>query len=219
MALIALTVAAAFALQPIGSFHDGEAVARDGERWLALRVTPAGAALVDTRAQVRRVHDDVMDGAGARSGCDVATAVHDAAFLLRGPALRAGAVGAVALADGGAALGPAPLDLAFRGTPYRLALDCAAASPRCEVVLHDGRRRQVLFALGAGRYDNGSLMLGDDASPALLFAGDLDRDGRLDLILDVTDHYNRSAPTLYLSSQARAAELVHAVAASDTVGC
>ena len=44
--------------------------------------------------------------------------------------------------------------------------------------------------------------LGDDASPTLLFAGDLDRDGKLDLIFDTTDHYNVRRPTLFLSSQA-----------------
>jgi hypothetical protein len=86
-------------------------------------------------------------------------------------------------------------------------------------VLADGYRRQVLFALDAGRRDDGSLMLGDDASPALLFAGDLDRDGHLDLILDATDHYNVGRPTLYLSSPARDGELVRRVAVNESVGC
>jgi hypothetical protein len=61
--------------------------------------------------------------------------------------------------------------------------------------------------------------LGDDATPALLFAGDLDRDGVLDLLLDTTDHYNLSRPTLFLSSQAGTGELLREVARFVAVGC
>lgn len=40
----------AIALQPPGTFHEGEAVARDGESWLALRTSGQDVALVPTRA-------------------------------------------------------------------------------------------------------------------------------------------------------------------------
>ncbi|MET0807665.1 MAG: hypothetical protein ABWX93_02785, partial [Pseudoxanthomonas sp.] len=63
------------------------------------------------------------------------------------------------------------------------------------------------------------MSLGDDASPTLLFAGDLDRDGKLDLIFDGTDHYNVSRPTLFLSSPAGQGELLHEVARYESVGC
>lgn len=219
MALIALAAAAAFALQPVGSFHDGESLARDGEHWLALQATPAHAALVDTRVRVKRVHDDVVDDDGTDTGIEVATALADTGLLLRGPGLRAGPVAAVALPASPTPLAKAPVALRLRATPYRLVLQCGKTGERCDVVLDDGHRRQVLLTLPAGRYDDGSLMLGDDASPALLFAGDLDRDGRLDLILDATDHYNVGQPTLYLSSHARDGELVRAVAVHTSVGC
>lgn len=219
MALITLALGAAFALQPTGSFHDGETVARDGEHWLALQVKPAAAALVDTRVRVKRVHDVVVDDEGGRTGREVDTAVPDATLLVRGAGLRAGAVARAALPESPTRLGTAPIGLRLGRAHYRLALDCDASATRCDVVLDDGRHRQALFALDAGRYQDGSLMLGDDASPMLLFAGDLDRDGRLDLILDATDHYNLSAPTLLLSTQARDGELVHAVAAHESVGC
>ena len=219
MALSALVAAAAFALQPVGTFHDGEAVARDGERWLALQVTPRGAALIDTRASVRRVHDVVADEDGARTGREVTTQVADATMLLRGAGLRAGVVAVSALPASPARLGAVPVELHLGQAHYRLLLDCGPAATRCNVVLDDGHRRQALFALDAGRYDDGSLMLGDDAAPALLFAGDLDRDGRLDLILDTTDHYNLGRPTLYLSAPAHGAELVRPVASLSSVGC
>jgi hypothetical protein len=102
---------------------------------------------------------------------------------------------------------------------YRLALRCALPGASCRVELETGTHRQALLELAATRNEDGSLMLGDDASPALLFAGDIDRDGRLDLILDATDHYNLSRPTLYLSTQAADGELVHRVAEHEAVGC
>jgi hypothetical protein len=218
MALTAL-LAAAFALQPVGSFHADEPVARDGEHWLALRATALAASLVDTRARVTPVHDVVVDADGERSGREVATAVPDAGLLLRGSGLRAGPVAFAPLPATPTPLTAAPLMLRLGRAEYRVTLDCGRAATRCEVVLADGYRRQVLFALDAGRRDDGSLMLGDDASPALLFAGDLDRDGRLDLILDATDHYNVGRPTLYLSSPARDGELVRRVAVNESVGC
>ena len=53
----------------------------------------------------------------------------------------------------------------------------------------------------------------------LKFAGDLDGDGKLDLLIDTTHHYNLSEPTLFLSSQAKDGELVHNVASFRTTGC
>lgn len=53
----------------------------------------------------------------------------------------------------------------------------------------------------------------------LLWAGDLDGDGKLDFYADVSDHYNSSMPTLFLSSEAKKGKLVKDVAGIRTVGC
>jgi hypothetical protein len=52
-----------------------------------------------------------------------------------------------------------------------------------------------------------------------LFAGDLGRDGRLDLSLATTGHDNVGRPTLFLPSRARDGELARAVAVHSSVGC
>ncbi len=218
MALSALALAAAFALQPVGSFHGGEAVARDGERWLALR-GGADATLVVATARVRRVHDEIVDAPDARTGEAVSSTVAGTRMLLRGAGLRPGAVATAWQGDEPARISEAPIDLRLGDAAYRLALRCALPGAPCRVELETGTHRQALLELAATRNEDGSLMLGDDASPALLFAGDIDRDGRLDLILDATDHYNLSRPTLYLSTQAADGELVHRVAEHEAVGC
>ena len=59
----------------------------------------------------------------------------------------------------------------------------------------------------------------DGTYPALLWAGDLDRDREIDLLINATNHYNVTHPMLFLSSQAEEGRLVEAVAELRSVGC
>jgi hypothetical protein len=60
----------------------------------------------------------------------------------------------------------------------------------------------------------------EDQRASLRWAGDLDRDGKLDLIYNLGGHYTRTRLALYLSSAAKPGELVGLVARWDgTCGC
>ena len=74
-------------------------------------------------------------------------------------------------------------------------------------------------AVGYSEPASHTMILGDDASPTLLFAGDIDHDGKLDLIFDTTDHYNVRRPTLFLSSQSRPGGVILDVAHYEATGC
>lgn len=230
-----LLLGTAFALQPPGAFHGDEPVARHGEQWLALRRDGREAALVGARLTVTPVFDAVLDSPGGASGRAVASDAGDEQIIafLRGPGLRSGRVLAAEVEEMVPAAGDAPAwHVRLGGHAYRIATGCRAAGAgrdadsaandaiQCEVTLHhaDGRR-QALARMGGYRDSASILRPGDDAAPALLFAGDLDRDGRLDLVFDTTDHYNVSRPTLFLSSTARDGELVGAAAQYQSVGC
>lgn len=225
IAFAPLILATAFALQPLGQFHGDEAVARDGERWLALQVDGKQARLVPTRARVRAVHDPILDGEGQATGRMVeAPGVPGALALLRGPGLKAGTV---VHAPIGFDLLDAPVrmhTIAFGGRRYRFGVRCSSAPDRrrdvdCQVVLGEGRVEQRLLETTGTVSGAGDFYLGLEGTPGVLFAGDLDGDGRLDLIFDATAHYNVSVPVLYLSSKARAGELVGRVADHHSVGC
>ena len=59
----------------------------------------------------------------------------------------------------------------------------------------------------------------DDSMIEIMFAGDLDQDGSLDLILDNSPKYNSFRPTIYLSGRSPDSLLVHVTAMNAYVGC
>ncbi len=60
---------------------------------------------------------------------------------------------------------------------------------------------------------------GDDRMINIIFAGDIDGDGILDLLIDTTDDYNVSIPTIYLSKPAANGEVVKPIGGHKSVGC
>lgn len=228
--LWALLAMAGFAIQPPGQFHGDEPVARDGESWLALHFDGKAASLVATTLTVRAVHDEVLDEAGARTGLEISSRDDDKVLAyLRGDGLKPGTIVPAVLASRDPDIAGLPYEVNFRGQLHRLASQCDESQRDdlarqlqfdCRIELRTGGRAQVLSRLAGYRELQAATMsLGDDASPALIFAGDLDRDGKLDLIFNTTDHYNVSRPTLFLSSQSKPGELLHEVARYESVGC
>lgn len=59
----------------------------------------------------------------------------------------------------------------------------------------------------------------EDAMIIVLFAGDIDGDGILDLILDTSNQYNVSKPTLYLSKPAAENKILKPMGFHQSVGC
>jgi hypothetical protein len=59
----------------------------------------------------------------------------------------------------------------------------------------------------------------DDSMFKFIWAGDIDRDGKLDLIMDLSDHYNVKKLTLFLSSKAEEGELFKRIAEFKNTGC
>lgn len=229
---IPLLLASAYAVQPLGEFHAGETVVRDGERWLALRVEGPTAALTEVIARAQPWHDVILDKVDETSGVQesVAAAGAPPLVLLRGEGLSVGSIEAAQVQrDTDAAGAPSSLphyQMSFREQSYRIHTACSqigagVATPAkllCAIVLHTPQGAQTLVRMPASQTD-GAWHLGDDAAPELLFAGDLDRDGRLDLLFNLTDHYNVSRTVLLLSSAAREGDAVAEVARFEAVGC
>lgn len=136
-------------------------------------------------------------------------------ILLRGAPLAAGPVTAAQVE--GSRAGLEPKTLVLGAVRHTLALDACDANGRCAWVLRRGAIGQRIAELGVL----------EEASPrteaaptGLIWAGDIDRDGKLDLIVDVSDHYNAVANVVVLlSSRAAKDDLVGIAGSFRAVGC
>jgi hypothetical protein len=209
-----------------GQYHGDEIGARDRETWTALvRQDDGSLALEHQEVAITAVNDPVLDDADGFSGKQVAADRDGVLFFVRGlPLATLGPIDAAYAADGSpAALVPGfeqRFVLAGRDAG-RLQLSCSGEGDTRDCGLqyeHDGRRQTLAQWTGTVVPGSG-VTLGDDAFPHLRWAGDLDRDGALDLLIDTSDHYNVSRPTLFLSSQAARGQLVLRAATLESVGC
>jgi hypothetical protein len=103
-------------------------------------------------------------------------------------------------------------ELKLPGHNYRLQVlnpepNAQGLGKGASLVLTEGQISQVLYALPDG---------GNDPIWELLWIGDLDGDGKLDLYLSLSSHYNVNTRHLFLSSRAKPGELVSDVAKFST---
>lgn len=190
-----------------GDYHGDEAPHTLGPGWLALVPMAGGWRLVPAKAKVQRVYDAVLDAEGQATGARI-TAQTEAIALLRLPALRAGRVKTpdMRFKDVSRPLSAAaPITMAFNGVPYRLGVKGSV------VELRQGHASTLLADVAVGGPD------GEDTA-SLLWAGDLDGDERLDLLVSYTG-YNKGGVCLFLSSRAAPDALVGRVGCHGGVGC
>lgn len=215
------------AWQWLGEFHGEETLARDGETWIALRHDASRAWLESVVVRVEAVNDPILDADDERSGRRVSTPSlsNEPLALLKGAGIVPGALAStqhdpVALVPG------VWRRVETRAIPsIELLLDCDAQAPdpdasfSCTLKVGDDVLEQSLHTFAATKTADGSIMLGDEGNAELRFAGDLDRDGRMDLVLDLRDHYNVQRTEVWLSSDAAAGDLVRLAFRGEITGC
>ena len=207
-------------LLQVGAFHGDEVSAESGEVWLGLYSTPDGYALIPSRITVATVYDPFVDNAGEKTGKVVSVEGQTLPlFLIKG------------------------LNTPERESIKTLSVEQTILSPGKSLNFRlDDKTESYLTAYGEGdvgpngftSLENYSLELSqgqlsqellaysstNGAIPTLLWAGDLDGDGQLDLVINATPHYAiASAPMLFLSSMAKGGNLVQKVAIFIATGC
>ena len=206
-------------------FHGDEIKARSGERWLGLYVTKGASILIESKLRIRRVVDVVVDEKpGQMTGKAVGVdQPGKPIFLVKdAPMLRPGKVVTIFRANSeyNQSLGERKqMSLKLGGQIYQLKVVAQSRQLGTDTLtdgklfLIAGKTQQLLRRLGAGHNDPPA------AYWELLWAGDLDGDGKLDLYADLTGHYNLSQRKLFLSSQAKPGQLVAEVGGFRTSGC
>lgn len=203
-----------------GKFHGDEILFESGSTWFGLFNIDGTFELLPTKVSILPCHDPVVDeNETQESGKEVKTdRIHQAVFLIRTSRdLEPGKIETVYHGTYSLALG-STLDISFDEENYQIRAygDCATSDEYSSVVnnyrivISSSRAKQVIVPFD---------QCCDDKFPRLLWAGDLDRDNNLDFLIDTSNHYNMSANTLYLSSEADAHTLVKEVAVFTSVGC
>jgi hypothetical protein len=194
------------------SYHGDEMPYADGEEFLAL--TPE-CVLVPVKIQVRREHDPIVDNDGEETGRHVALpGFDDYTFLLRGRNLHPGKVTPADPDFVELEVGVTKAEIQLGRSTSHLSYRCGERE--CTLVLETKGVSQDLLTLEIGR--SGTRIL-TEVTHGINFAGDLDHDGRLDLIMNASTHYNESRPTLFLSSAAKEGQLVGLAAELSMTGC
>lgn len=209
-------------------YHGDEVLATSGEQWWGLFITDNGVELLPTTITVNTIRDPFVDlEEGEFTGKEVVTDNDSlSVFLVKGPDFLE--PGTVKTVFSGAATIPNSQPQAGRLSSLSLIFDADEAS---KIPIHhrfsltdvsSGETLQAVLTFsedGEGKTQKYSLEnCCDWTGPSLLWAGDLDRDGKLDFLLDTSRHYNVSEPTLFLSSLARTGELGRPVARQRSVG-
>jgi hypothetical protein len=189
----------------LGEFHGDEVSARTGERWLCLMARSLSVRLQPCVVEVTPIEDPLLaDNSGKRVSLSDGT---EAVALLAGiPQLRPGEINTFFL--GHAPIGPES-EIRIGTVANSVSLRLNKKKETTDLVLNVGDSDQVL-----------QYLVPDEVGfPTLLWAGDLDRDGKIDLLLDVSSHENVSELALFLSSDATKGEILHRTASFRATGC
>ena len=203
-------------------FHGDEVTARSGESFLALVCGKEQCVLQPVKIQVNAEYDPIVDAEGESTGKRVTALGVEDVYLLKSKRLHPGVVTQAVPPSTELLPVSKPQAIALGSSKYVLQYRCASTpDPEgfvdCRLVMESGGTTQVLAEFPAISHDGKINAL--DVEQSVNFAGDLDHDGKLDLIANVSGHWNEWRAALFLSSAAKDGELVARVAELVAVGC
>jgi hypothetical protein len=209
----------------VGTFHSDEVWdGADREKWFGLFRGKTGYYIAETKIKTERINDDILDKAGEKTGWKVQTVNKDTSIILMGRLSflrRHNLNGAVLSKD---QIFPCDtVRITYLGIDYNL----YATGGKKKLIDNPDwfevwNYKLFMTATIKGQIHKSLLVSQpnfDDQMINIIFAGDIDGDGILDLVIDTSRHYNATSPTIYLSRPAEKGEIVKPVGGHTSVGC
>ncbi|MBX9670138.1 MAG: hypothetical protein K2X93_21235 [Candidatus Obscuribacterales bacterium] len=218
MALSSLPFAHASNILELYDYHGDEVTASVRSAWLGLFPQKDGQfCLKPTKVSITRVHDEIIDDdPKAKTGKRISVPGKEKPTFLFGgiPGLKAGAVLTSRINKKEHLQINDQIQLNVGDNKAKLIVKGKKEDKEYysgfSITLESGGIKQQLVS---------AQQISIDTSPSLMWCGDLDGDGKVDLIMDTTTNYNVSDVTLFLSSKAKPGKLVKQVAHQYSTGC
>jgi hypothetical protein len=208
-----------------GSYPFEEVPSEINQSWMGLFKGPAGyyTALTGLYAS-QTISQDTNSNSGEPSVFNIYTEISDSSLLLWEPQhyMKAQAVHAIRLGKSQIYPGDT-LKFVFENLQYQLfATGMRQGSSDGSNTTQVVHYKLYLKAVLNGRSCISLLVAHtdfDDCMTEILFAGDIDGDRRLDIILNSSRHYNMERPTLYLSKPAANDQVLKPMGCFTSLGC
>ncbi len=219
-------------LMPGGVFHGDEIKHEGGDGWWGLVREGDGFALRETRVTLTRANDPIVDNEGEKTGKNIVCDLEgEVLYLFKGGvAFKAGAVQTI----------NATTQFLFPGEHVELRFKHPDSGRDQQWTYYAAG--VATGAKGIGLIEGYTLAITDqpegsqashqalysvkeldtrygEGGASLLWVGDLDRDGKPDLLMNLSDHYNVMNVTLFLSSLAKNRAMLEKAGELITTGC
>ncbi len=209
-------------LLTIGEFHEDEvAIDADRKNWFALFKNTSGYYLSQTKIVTTRIFDPIE---GDSTGWEVKAVGRDTAIVLISGInyLNEHRITEASLKKNYIIPGDT-LKISYLGLEYTLFATGGKKKVQSDPEWYELWNYKLYISARKNGEEVQELLVAqpffDDRMINILFAGDIDGDGFLDLLIDTSNHYNATSPTLYLSKPAGEKSLLKPVGEHTSVGC
>jgi hypothetical protein len=209
-----------------GTFHGDEVWDNaDQLNWLGLFKNKTGFYIAETKLKTKRVNDAIVDeNENDKTGWEVQTVNKDTSIILVEPLkyLTTRTVERALLSKEEIFPGDT-LQFVYLGIDYKIFATGDKRKVQGNQDWFDVWNYKLYLIATIKGQQHKSLLVAqpnfDDQMIKLIFAGDIDGDGIIDLIIDTSRHYNATSPTIYLSRPATNGEIVKPIGRHTSVGC
>jgi hypothetical protein len=208
-----------------GNFHEDEVNQKTNEKkWFGLFKTLNGYKLSETKLMTKRVNDPIVDeNENDKTGWEVNTTINDTCLILieKLPYLTEREIATIKIPET-IYIGE-KFNFSFSGINYTLFAtgekkkedensdSFAVSNYKLYLTANKNGKEQTELIVAQSNFE--------DKMIQIIFAGDIDGDNKVDLIIDTSNHYNVSRLTIYLSKPAEHGKIIKPIGMFTSVGC